>query len=249
MTRTVTACLVIIGNEILSGRTQDKNVAHIAVKLNAAGVRLMEVRVIPDVEATIVATVNEVRQKFSYVFTTGGIGPTHDDITSLSIARAFGVALHRHPAAEAALRAHYGDSGKLNEARLKMADVPTGASLITNPLSAAPGFRIENLFVMAGVPAIMQAMLEIILPQLEGATPYLSTNLTTDLPEGTIAEGLSAIQQRYSDVEIGSYPHFKHGELSTTLVFHSPDHARNEAAATETRALIERHGGKIIASA
>ncbi len=243
---TITACLIIIGNEILSGRTQDKNLAHLAVKLNEVGVRLVETRVIPDIEDTIIATVNECRATFDYVFTTGGIGPTHDDITSAAIAKAFGIKLHRHPEAEAALRAHYKGADPINAARLKMADVPDGAELIPNAVSAAPGFRIGNVFVLAGVPAIMQSMLSTILPMLNGETPIQSLNLTTDIREGTLADGLTDIQHNFPDVEIGSYPHFNKGELSTTLVFSSPDASRNASALKETEALIKRLGGNIV---
>jgi molybdenum cofactor synthesis domain-containing protein len=243
---TVSACLIIIGNEILSGRTQDRNLAHIARRLNEAGVRLMEARVIPDIEAVIIETVNECRERFDYVFTTGGIGPTHDDITSAAIARAFGLPLVRHPGAMAALEAHYKGPDPINEARLKMADMPQGAELIPNEVSAAPGFRIANVHVMAGVPAIMQAMLETVLPTLKGDKPMQSLSLTTDLREGAIAGGLTEIQQRYPDVEIGSYPHFSAGELSTTLVFSSTVPARNQAACAETQAMISRLGGRII---
>lgn len=245
----VTACLIIIGNEILSGRTQDRNLAHLAIKLNEVGVRLIETRVIPDIEATIIATINECRKKFDYIFTTGGIGPTHDDITSASIAKAFGVKLIRHPEAESALRAHYKGPDLINEARLKMADVPEGAELIPNPVSAAPGFRIGNVFVMAGVPAIMQSMLATILPKLKGGKSMQSLSLTTDLREGTIADGLTNIQNTYPDVEIGSYPHFAKGELSTTLVFSSPDEIRNRAAYADTEALIKSLGGAILPTA
>jgi molybdenum cofactor synthesis domain-containing protein len=245
MQKTITACLVIIGNEILSGRTQDKNLAHLALKLNEVGVQLREVRVIPDIEETIITTINAVRVQYDYIFTTGGIGPTHDDITSASIAKAFGVAIHRHPAAEAILRAHYTPE-QINEARLKMADIPMGAELLDNPVSSAPGFHIGNVYVMAGVPRIMQAMLDAIIPTLRGGAPVLSVSVTTDLPEGTIAEGLTAIQNRYMDIDIGSYPMYKMGEMSTTLVLRSPDTARNAAAADEIRALIAASGGKEI---
>jgi molybdenum cofactor synthesis domain-containing protein len=243
---TVTAALIIIGNEILSGRTQDKNLAVIAVRLNGAGVRLTEVRVIPDVEDTIIATVTTCRAAFDYVFTTGGIGPTHDDITSQCVAAAFGVPLIRHLEAVAALTEHYKERGDLNEARLKMADVPEGATLVPNPVSAAPGYQIGNVFVMAGVPRIMEAMLSHILPQLKGDKPMQSVNLTTNIPEGTLADGLTEIQNRYKDVEIGSYPKFANGELSTTLVFSSVDDARNTAALAEAKALIAQLGGSIF---
>jgi molybdenum cofactor synthesis domain-containing protein len=245
MTHIVTACLVIIGNEILSGRTQDKNISYIAVKLNNVGIQLREVRVIPDIEKTIVDTVNTVRTTHDYVFTTGGIGPTHDDITSASIAAAFGVTLHRHPDAEAALRAHYTPE-QINESRLKMADVPVGAELIPNAVSTAPGFRIGNVFVMAGVPRIMQAMLDAILPHLKGGAPVLSVSITTNLPEGTIAAGLTDIQQRYPGIDIGSYPMYERGNLSTTLVLRSPDAAMNEAARHEIEIMLMSCGGEII---
>ena len=248
MENIVTACLVIIGNEILSGRTVDANLAHLATRVNAVGVRLMEVRVIPDVEATIVATIDEVRAKYDYVFTTGGIGPTHDDITSAAIAKAFGVPLHRHPEAERILRQHY-TADQINEARLKMADVPLGATLLDNPVSSAPGFKMGNVYVMAGVPRIMQAMLDAIIPTLRGGEPVQSLTVTTDLPEGTIADGLTEIQHRYPDVEIGSYPMYKTGAFSTSLVLRSPSAPRNEAAAAEIRAMIATHGGQLITAA
>ena len=244
---TVTACLVLIGNEILSGRTQDKNLSHLALKLNEVGIQLREARVIPDVESTIVATINECRTKFDYVFTTGGIGPTHDDITSASIAKAFGVALHRHPDAERALRAHYSEAD-INEARLKMADVPVGATLVPNAVSTAPGFCIGNVFVMAGVPRIMQAMLDAIIPLLKGGATVLSVSITTNLPEGVIAKGLTDIQNRYPTIDIGSYPMYERGNLSTTLVLRSPDAALNEAARAEIEAMITANAGLVIAT-
>ena len=243
-----TACLIIIGNEILSGRTHDKNLPHIAEKLNDAGVRLMETRVIPDIEETIVATVNECRAKFTYIFTTGGIGPTHDDITAASIARAFGVALIRHPEAVRLLTEAYAPRGiEMNEARLRMANVPEGATLIPNAATAAPGFKIGNVHVMAGVPRIMQAMLETVLPSLEGAAQMFSVSVKTNLPEGTIADGLAEIQQTFSDVEIGSYPHFlEGGGYSTTLVSRAYDMARAEASSAAITQLIVQLDGKLL---
>lgn len=240
-----TACLIIIGNEILSGRTQDKNLAWLAERLNAQGIGLRETRVIPDVETTIIATVNECRAKFTYVFTTGGIGPTHDDITTACVAKAFGVAVHRHPEAERRLRAHY-TNDQINEARLKMADVPMGATLIDNQVSAAPGFAMENVYVMAGVPRIMQAMFDAVKHTLAGGKPVQARSITTNLPEGTIAQGLTAIQTHYADVEIGSYPYFKQGMLSTTLVMRGVDETTLEACETAVRALIADLKGEII---
>ena len=245
----ITACLIIIGNEILSGRTQDKNLAHLAVKLNENGIQLREVRVVPDVEQTIVDTINAVRVQYDYIFTTGGIGPTHDDITSASVAKAFGVAIHRHPDAEAALRAHY-SVDDINESRLKMADVPMGSELIPNAVSTAPGFRIGNVFVMAGVPRIMQAMLDAIIPHLKGGATVLSANIATNLLEGTIAAGLTDIQNRYADIDIGSYPTYEAASgYRTTLVLRSPDAARNVAARDEIEAMILALGGLVIATA
>ena len=242
---TVTACLIIIGNEILSGRTQDKNLAYLAVKLNEVGVQLREVRVVPDVEPTIIETVNACRANFDYIFTTGGIGPTHDDITTACIAKAFGVAVHRHPEAEKALRA-YIPPERINEARLKMADVPVGATLIANSVSAAPGYVIGNVHVMAGVPNIMQAMLAEILPTLHGGSTVASVSVTTDVLEGTLAEGLTAIQNRYPHTDIGSYPNFVNGKGITTLVVRSPDAEANKAANAEIITLIAACGGHVI---
>ena len=201
--RLVTACAIVIGNEILSGRTQDANIAYLGERLNALGIRLMEARVIPDVEDTIVTTVNEARARFAYVFTTGGIGPTHDDITAASIAKAFGVALIQNPEARAILEAHY-PTGELNRARLRMANTPEGAALIENPVSKAPGFQMENVFVMAGIPSIMQAMFESLSHRLVGGTPLESRSVTVFLPESRMAPSLGMLQDRYPAVEIGS---------------------------------------------
>src|SRR6266478_4411945 len=189
----VAACVLISGNEILSGRTQDANLAFLAQGLNDAGIRLREARVIPDDTETIIATVNEARGKFDYVFTTGGIGPTHDDITAPSIARAFGVKLIVHPEAKRILESHYPPGG-LNEARLRMAQVPEGASLLPNPISRAPGFRIANVFVLPGVPQIMQAIFNELKHRLKGGAKILSRSVSCTLGEGTIAKDLGALQ-------------------------------------------------------
>jgi len=245
MSNRVTASLAIIGNEILSGRTQDKNIAYIATELNRVGIQLAEVRVVPDIEKEIVDCVNALRTKYDYLFTTGGIGPTHDDITSASVAKAFGVKIIRHPEAEKILRAHY-TADQINEARLKMADVPDGSELIPNVVSSAPGFKIGNVFVMAGVPKIMQAMLGAAIPHLKGGATVHSVSITTNLPEGTIASGLTEIQSRYTDLDIGSYPYYKQGNIATTLVFRGIDPARAEAASKETEALVLALNGKLI---
>src|SRR5207244_1561840 len=189
--KVVSACVLIIGNEILSGRTQDANLAFLAQGLNEAGVRLREARVIADDAETISATVNEVRRKYDYVFTTGGIGPTHDDITAPSVAQAFGVQLIVHPEARRILESHYPPGG-LNEARLRMATVPDGAVLLPNPISRAPGFRIDNVFVLPGVPQIMQAIFNELKHRLKGGAKVYSRNVSCALAEGTIARGLGA---------------------------------------------------------
>jgi molybdenum cofactor synthesis domain-containing protein len=239
----VTACVLLIGNEILSGRTKDANLAYIAQGLNGVGVRLRQGRVIPDVPETIVATVNEVRAKFTYVFTTGGIGPTHDDITAECIARAFGVPLVLHPEAHRRLLAWY-KPGELNEARLRMAHVPEGASLIDNPVSRAPGFRIGNVFVMAGVPDIMRAMFDGVKHTLEGGRPMLSRAVNSSVPEGVLAAGLGAIQARFAAVEIGSYPYFRRGAPGTSLVLRAVDPSPLAEAVAEVMALVKSLGGK-----
>ena len=242
--RTVTACLLVIGNEILSGRTKDANLAFLGEGLNDLGIRLMEARVIPDLEAVIVATVNQVRGAYDYVFTTGGIGPTHDDITAGCVAKAFGVPLTLHPEAHALLLAHY-PPGHLNEARLRMAHTPEGATLIDNPVSTAPGFRIGNVFVMAGIPRVMQAMFEGLKHQLVGGQPLLSRSVEVELPEGRLAKGLGELQTRYSDVEIGSYPFSRDGRFGARVVLRSTDNTVLTDAGRELLDLIRDLGGEV----
>ena len=242
--KTVTACVLVIGNEILSGRTQDVNLAYLAKGLNEVGVRLREARVIPDVADTIVATVNEVRAQFDYVFTTGGIGPTHDDITAECVARAFGVKLIIHPEARRILEAHYKERKiEINEARLRMAQTPEGATLIANPVSRAPGFRIGNVFVMAGIPQVMQAMFDGVKGSLKGGRPVLARTLSCGLAEGQLAKGLGEIQARYPDADIGSYPWYRRGAHGVSLVARSPDAARLAAVIEEIATLIRSLGG------
>lgn len=212
-----TAAIIVVGNEILSGRTQDKNTQWIAERLALRGVTLREARVIPDKEAAIVKTVNELRARETYVFTTGGIGPTHDDITAASVARAFGVEFKRNDEAYKALLDYYGPE-ELTEARERMALIPAGASLIPNPVSGAPGFIMDNVHVMAGVPRIMQAMLDHVLEGLRGGALVLSNTITCALPESVIAKALAELQSDYKMVEIGSYPHFKLGALGVSVV-------------------------------
>ena len=240
--KTYTACVLIIGNEILSGRVQDENVAFLAKGLNEIGIRLKEVRVIPDATDTIVSTVNEVRRVFDYVFTTGGIGPTHDDITAACIAEAFGVALILHPEAKRLLESHY-PPGAVNEARLRMAYMPDGAALLLNPISRAPGFCIGNVFVLAGVPQVMQATFNELKHRLRGGAKILSRSVSCALGEGTIAKELGALQERYGDLEIGSYPYFRRSDFGVTLVVRGTDRARILRAIEELKALIRALGG------
>lgn len=240
--KTVTACLLIIGNEILSGRTTDANLPYLAKRLNELGIRLKEVRVVSDSEPAIVKAVNETRAEYDYIFTTGGIGPTHDDITSGCVAKAFGVALERHPEAVARLERHYPPGG-LNEARLRMAEIPRGATLIDNPVSTAPGFRIGNVHVMAGVPRIMQAMFEGIAHTLVGGKPALSRSVSCTLGEGILAKGLGEIQNRHPDFDIGSYPYYRIGGFGVSLVARGTDAAELDAIAEEIAQMIRSLGG------
>jgi molybdenum cofactor synthesis domain-containing protein len=239
---TVTACVLIIGNEILSGGTQDQNLAFLAKGLNEAGIRLKEARVIADAGAAIVAAVNEVRATFDYVFTTGGIGPTHDDITAQAIADAFGVQLVLHPEAKRLLEGHYPPGG-LNAARLRMAMLPQGAALLPNPISRAPGFRVENVFVLAGVPQVMQATFNELKHRLKGGARILSRSISCALGEGTIAAGLGALQLCYGDLEIGSYPYFRRNDFGVTLVVRGTARERIAAAVEALKAMIRLLGG------
>ncbi len=232
-----TACLIVIGNEILSGRTKDKNISWLANELNENGLRLTEVRVIPDVTETIIATVNACRAQFTYIFTTGGIGPTHDDITSEAIALAFGVPLECNKEARALLLRHYGEAD-LNEARLKMAHIPVGSALIPNPVSAAPGFHIGNVYVMAGVPSIMQAMFAEIRHELKGGAKMLSRTVSAYITEGILAADLTAIQNSNPDIEIGSYPFMRAQRLGTSLVARGTDAQALDAVQNELRAML-----------
>ncbi len=213
-----TAALIIIGDEVLSGRTKDANTPYIAEKMNDAGVRLAEVRIIPDHAQTIIDTVNLLRAANDYVFTTGGIGPTHDDITAENVAAAFGVGLELSEAAYSDLLGYYKDESEITESRKKMAMIPVGAKLIENPVSGAPGINLGNVYVMAGVPKIMQAMFDSILPTLQGGAPVVSRSVTADLPESLIADGLAEVQKRHDDVAIGSYPKYQNGRFGTSLV-------------------------------
>jgi molybdenum cofactor synthesis domain-containing protein len=237
-----TACLLVIGNEILSGRTQDINIKFLATRLGEIGIPLREVRVIPDIAATIIATVNEVRAAFDHVFTTGGIGPTHDDITSECISAAFGVPWEIHPEAFALMEARYA-KGEFNAARRRMATMPRGATLIKNAISAAPGFSIGNVHVMAGVPRIMQAMFDALAPTLAGGRPVISRAVyAMGLMEGTIAAGLEAIQNRYPELDVGSYPFARDAGHGVAIVSKGTDVAEAEAATADVTALMSGLG-------
>ncbi len=232
----VEAALVVIGNEILSGRTQDRNIAFLGKALGEIGIMLAQVRIVPDRFEEIIAAVNELRSRYAYVFTTGGIGPTHDDITAEAIARAFGVPLHHHPEAMAILEAYY-RKGEFNEARQRMARTPLGAVLVENPVSKAPGFRMENVYSFAGIPAVMQAMFKSIRHELGGGARMLSATVPTALAEGDIADRLEAIQKKYPDVEIGSYPYYQKGRYGTNIVLRATNSERLKAAEGEVKKL------------
>lgn len=237
-----TAAILVIGNEILSGSTQDANIAYIAKHMNQRGIRIMEVRVVPDIPAAIIAAVNALRAAYTYVFSTGGIGPTHDDITADCIAQAFGAHIDVRDDARAILQAYYDAQGvPLNEARLRMARIPDGATLIDNPVSAAPGFKIGNVFVMAGVPKIMQSMLLHVDKMTEGGAPVLARTIACNQKEGDVAFALGDIQKRYADVDIGSYPR-NGNNPSLLLILRGTDAAALDAAAADVAAMVRAQG-------
>lgn len=236
-----TAAALLIGNEILSGRTQDANLAHLGQQLADLGIPLCEARVVADEETQIVAAIRALSARYTYVFATGGIGPTHDDITTEAIARAFDRPLEVNSAAEAKLKQYYRVE-KLSAPRLKMAMVPAGSTLIDNPVSSAPGFRIENVFVLAGVPSIMQTMFDALKHQLRGGAPILSRSVTAPIGESRIAEGLAAIQRRYAGLKIGSYPFAELGRVVTSIVLRGTDARHLQRAADEVVALMKDSG-------
>lgn len=235
----VTAAMVVIGDEILSGRTKDKNIGFVADYLTALGIDLKEVRIVPDEEDEIVAAVNAVRARYTYVFTSGGIGPTHDDITADSIAKAFGVGIGHDPRAMKILGDHYAARGiEFNEARMRMARIPDGADLIENIVSKAPGFRIGNVHVMAGVPSVLQAMMDAIAPTLKTGAKMLSETVNARFGEGLIAGPLGAIQKAHPDTIIGSYP-FQDGQgFGTNLVVRARSSEILQPAVEAVRAMV-----------
>ena len=239
------AAIIIIGNEILSGRTQDQNISYIGRELEKLGIVLAEIIIIPDVEETIIDKVKHYSENYDYVFTTGGIGPTHDDITTTSIAKAFNVRLLRNSEAVSIMEEYY-EPGTLTEARLKMADIPEGASLIDNPVSGAPAYQIKNVFVLAGVPSIMQAMFNSLIGRLVSGPPILTSSVCTNLTESKLAEGMTNIQNECEEVSIGSYPDFKRGKLGVNIVLRSTDKTLLHKQTDSIERLIKNMNGKVL---
>jgi molybdenum cofactor synthesis domain-containing protein len=241
-----TAGLLVIGDEILSGRTQDRNVGQIATWLNLQGIRLAEVRVVPDEIERIAEAVNALRAAYDYLFTTGGIGPTHDDITVDAIAAALGVPVIVHPQARAALEAYYAERGGLSEARLRMARVPEAAELIANPMSGAPGIRVGNIFILAGVPHIAGLMLEALSGQLEGGKPVLSATIGCWAPESEVADLLGETERAHPGCQIGSYPFFREGRVGANFVVRSTDPALLDACRADLAARLAAAGREVV---
>jgi molybdenum cofactor synthesis domain-containing protein len=244
----VTAGLLVIGDEILSGRTKDKNIGYIAEYLTAIGIDLREVRVVPDIEEEIVSALNALRHRYIYVFTTGGIGPTHDDITADSVAKAFGVPIDHDPRVVALLQTRF-KGPELNEARMRMTRIPQGADLVENKVSLAPGFRIGNVIVMAGVPTIMQAMLDAVAPQLKTGQQMLSETVRADLREGDIGTELGEVAKAHPGVVIGSYPFFDEARgPNTNVVVRSRDPEKLAAAKAAVEAMLKDVKARLAAS-
>lgn len=241
-----TAALLVIGDEILSGRTQDKNVAQIATWLNVQGIRLAEVRVVPDVEEKIVTAVNALRAENDYLFTTGGIGPTHDDITVDAIGSALGVEVVVHPDARAILERYYETRGGLTEARLRMARVPDGAELIVNRVSGAPGIRHGNIFILAGVPHITAGMLDALTGTLEGGRPVVSVTIGGMVPESEVADLLRETERAHDGIAIGSYPFFREGRVGANFVIRSEELEQAQAVADQLQASLESAGYLVV---
>ena len=239
------AGIIIIGNEILSGRTQDTNTSTLSIWLNSLGIKVQEVRVIPDTEETIIKTVNELRKKYNYIFTTGGIGPTHDDITASSISKAFNLTYGPHKEAMSILEKYY-KPGEFNEGRKKMACMPTDANLILNPTSGAPGFNVENVFCLPGVPSILKSMIGGISHKLIGGNPILSQTINLRTVESEIAKSLSEVQTKNKDVDIGSYPFFRAGKLGVAIVLRSSDQNKIDKCNLEIQNFIKEKNIEVV---
>ena len=241
----VNAAILIIGNEILSGRTQDTNTSTLATWLNSIGVTVSEVRVIPDIEKTIIDTVNLLRNNYDYVFTTGGIGPTHDDITAESISKAFGLKYEIHQQAFKILEAYY-KKGEFNEGRQKMVWMPQNANLILNPTSGAPGFNVENVFCLPGVPSILKSMLGGLKNRIVGGEPILSKTISLRTVESEIAKSLTEVQENNQDVEIGSYPFFQAGKLGVSIVIRSEDQSKIDSCNSQILKFVNEKSIEIV---
>ena len=241
----ITAGIIIIGNEVLSGRTKDINTSTLAKWLNSIGIEVREVRVIPDIESTIIFTVNDLRKKFNYIFTTGGIGPTHDDITAESISKAFGIEYGIHKEAYSILEKYY-KPGEFNDGRQKMAKMPTSAKLILNPTSGAPGFYIENVFCLPGVPSILQSMIGGLNNVLIGGDPILNLTISLKTVESEIAKSITEIQNNNNEVEIGSYPFFRAGKLGVSIVLRSSNKKKLDACNSEILEFVKSKEIEIV---
>ena len=241
----IIAGIIIIGNEVLSGRTKDLNTSNLSLWLNSLGIDVKEVRVIPDIEEIIIDTVNELRNKFNYVFTTGGIGPTHDDITAASISKAFNIEYGFHKKAFSILENYY-KPGEFNDGRQKMAKMPTSANLILNPTSGAPGFYVENVFCLPGVPSILKSMLGGLNNVLIGGEPILSKTINLRTYESEIAQSLTNVQNNNKDVDIGSYPFFRAGKLGVSIVLRSIDKSKIDKCNSQILDFVNTKNIKII---
>ena len=239
------AGIIVIGNEILSGRTQDTNTKTLSIWMNSLGIKVQEVRTIPDLEKIIVNTVNELRKKYNYIFTTGGIGPTHDDITASSISKAFDLKYEPHKEAMSILEKYY-KPGEFNEGRQKMAWMPSNANLILNPTSGAPGFNVENVFCLPGVPSILKSMLGGIAHKLVGGEPLISKTINLRTVESEIAKPLSDVQNKYKDVDIGSYPFFRAGKLGVSIVLRSIDKKKIDNCNSQILDFVKEKEIKIV---
>ena len=241
----IIAAIIIIGNEVLSGRTKDLNTSTLSIWLNSIGISVREVRVIPDIEKIIIDTVNELSAKFNYVFTTGGIGPTHDDITAESISKAFNLEYGFHKEAFSILEKYY-ESGQFNEGRQKMAKMPTSAKLILNPSSGAPGFYVKNVFCLPGVPSILKSMIGGLNNLLVGGDPILSKTINLRTYESEIAKSLTNVQDNNNDVEIGSYPFFRQGKLGVSIVLRSVDQVKIDKCNSQILKFVKEKNIEIV---